>query len=99
LRKVWQRAWLPDDGASTVGAYEDGIHRISNPGGRPAISVHLYGPRVGMFDGRDYDPRRDFVCARREDDGVMPSPRRPQMYGRHGRALGIASLVIPIQTI
>jgi hypothetical protein len=74
LRKVWQRAWLPDDGASTVGAYEYGIHRISNPGGRPAISVHLYGPRVGMFDGRDYDPRRDFVCARREDDGVVASP-------------------------
>jgi predicted metal-dependent enzyme (double-stranded beta helix superfamily) len=68
LRKVWQRAWLPDDGASTVGAYEDGIHRISNPGSRPAISLHLYGPRVGVFDGRDYDPQRDFVCDRRELD-------------------------------
>jgi hypothetical protein len=75
LRKVWQRAWLPNDGASTVGAYEDGIHRIGNPGSRPAISVHLYGPRMGGFDGRDYDPTHDFVCDRREGDDMMtPSP-------------------------
>jgi hypothetical protein len=32
-----------------------------------AISVHLYGPRLGEIDGRDYDPSRDFVCDRRED--------------------------------
>ena len=73
LRKIWQRAWLPDDGVSMVGAYAEGIHRISNPGSRPAISVHLYGPRMGMFDGRDYDPRRDFVCVRHEGDDVMAS--------------------------
>lgn len=29
-----------------------------------AISLHLYGPRVGEIDGRDYDPSRDYVCDR-----------------------------------
>ena len=78
LRKVWQRAWLPEDGASTVGAYEEGIHQIGNPGSRPAISIHLYGPRMGMFDGRDYDPRRDFVCDRLEWDETTMHPGAPQ---------------------
>src|SRR5215213_5927963 len=55
LRKIWQRRLRNEDGASTVGAYEAGIHRISNTSGRPAISVHVYGPRLGVFDGRDYD--------------------------------------------
>lgn len=32
----------------------------------PAISMHLYGPRLGLLDGRDYDPSRDFVCDRLE---------------------------------
>jgi len=73
LRKLWQRPLRNQDGASTVGAYAAGIHRISNPGSRPAISVHLYGPRQGMFDGRDYDPRRDFVCARYEGDDMIAS--------------------------
>ena len=73
LRKLWQRAWLPNDGISIVGAYAEGIHRISNLGSRPAVSVHLYGPRMGMFDGRDYDPRRDFVCVRHEGDDVKAS--------------------------
>jgi hypothetical protein len=27
----------------------------------------MYGPRSGVFDGRDYDPKRDFVCDRLED--------------------------------
>lgn len=66
LRKLWQRAWSRGDGTSTVGAYENGIHRVANPSRRPAISVHLYGPRTGVFDGRDYDPSRDFVCDRLE---------------------------------
>jgi len=32
--------------------------------------VHLYGPRMGILDGRDYDPARDFVCGRLELGGV-----------------------------
>jgi len=74
LRKVWQRALRNEDGASTVGAYEAGIHRISNTSGRPAISVHVYGPRIGVFDGRDYDPKREFVCDRLEVDEVRSHP-------------------------
>lgn len=60
----WRRRLAASDRASTLGAYDAGIHRISNPGARPAISIHLYGPRVGAVDGRDYDPRRSFVCDR-----------------------------------
>jgi len=59
---------------STVGAYEDGIHRVANLGSRPALSIHLYGPRMGTFDGRDYDPTRDFVCDRLEVDELAPHP-------------------------
>ena len=68
LRKAWQRQWRQADGATTVRAYEDGIHRVRNTSSRPAVSVHLYGPRMGIFDGRDYDPTRDFVCDRLEQD-------------------------------
>jgi hypothetical protein len=50
-----------------VAPYAGGIHRIANPGPRPAISVHLYGPRMGALDGRDYDPSRDYVCDRFEE--------------------------------
>ncbi|HEU5098769.1 MAG TPA: cysteine dioxygenase family protein [Roseiflexaceae bacterium] len=74
LRKLWQRALRNQDGASTVGAYAAGIHRISNTSGRAAVSVHLYGPRVGVFDGRDYDPQREFVCDRLEADEVRAQP-------------------------
>jgi predicted metal-dependent enzyme (double-stranded beta helix superfamily) len=66
LRRMWQRSWRREDGASMVLPYEKGIHRVANPGSRPAISVHLYGPRMGILDGRDYDPARDFVCDRLE---------------------------------
>ena len=75
LRKAWQRAWRSEDGASTVLPYEQGIHRIINPNNYPAISIHLYGPRLGVFDGRDYDPTRDFVCDRIERDTAMHSYR------------------------
>lgn len=71
LRGWWRRRWSRADGASLVGAYAAGIHRVANPGHRPAISVHLYGPRMGVFDGRDYDPRRDFVCDRLEHDATL----------------------------
>ena len=67
LRKRWRRRWNDWDGASTVGAYADGIHRIANHSRRPSLSLHMYGPRMGTLDGRDYDPRRDFVCDRIEE--------------------------------
>jgi predicted metal-dependent enzyme (double-stranded beta helix superfamily) len=67
LRKAWQLSWGPDDGASTVLAGAGGIHRVGNPGEGVAVSVHLYGPRTGGIDGRDYDPSRDYVCDRTED--------------------------------
>ena len=67
LKKVWQLEWRSEDGASTVLPHEGGIHRVCNPGEEPAISVHLYGPRLGKIDGRDYDPSHDYVCDRPED--------------------------------
>lgn len=66
MKKVWRLTWGPEDGISTVLPYGGGIHRISNPTEELAISVHLYGPRLGEMDGRDYDPSRDYVCDRRE---------------------------------
>lgn len=64
LKKVWQLWWSPKDGASTVLPGDGGIHRVGNLGENPAVSVHLYGPRMGEVDGRDYDPSRDYVCDR-----------------------------------
>jgi predicted metal-dependent enzyme (double-stranded beta helix superfamily) len=64
LKKVWRLSWSPEDGASTVLPGAGGIHRIGNPGAKAAISVHLYGPRLGEVDGHDYDPSRDHVCDR-----------------------------------
>ena len=66
LKMVWQLLWSREDGASTVLPGDGGIHRVGNPGESPAISVHLYGPRIGEVDGRDYDPTRDYVCDRTE---------------------------------
>lgn len=66
LRKDWQLWWGPGDGASTVQPGDSGIHRVGNPGESPAVSVHLYGPRTGETDGRDYDPSQDYVCDRRD---------------------------------
>jgi predicted metal-dependent enzyme (double-stranded beta helix superfamily) len=67
LEKVWELMWSRGDGASSVLPHDGGIHRVGNPGDRMAISVHLYGPRLGEIDGRDYDPSRDHVCDRRDD--------------------------------
>lgn len=67
LKKAWQLWWRSKDGASTVLPDNGGIHRVGNPGDEPAVSVHLYGPRLSVVDGRDYDPSRDFVCDRTED--------------------------------
>jgi len=69
LKKIWQLSWNREDGASTILPYEGGIHRVGNPGVSTAISMHLYGPRTAEVDGRDYDPSRDYVCDRRENDG------------------------------
>jgi predicted metal-dependent enzyme (double-stranded beta helix superfamily) len=66
LKKVWQLSWNREDGVSTVLPYDEGIHRVGNPGNNTAISVHLYGPRIGDLDGRDYDASRDYVCDRTE---------------------------------
>jgi hypothetical protein len=67
LKKVGQRMWSREDGASSVLPHDGGIHRVGNPGENVAISVHLYGPRLGEVDGRDYDLSCDYVCDRRED--------------------------------
>jgi predicted metal-dependent enzyme (double-stranded beta helix superfamily) len=67
LRKTRQRMWSIEDGASSVLPHDEGIHRVGNPGNEVAISVHLYGPRLGEVDGRDYDVSCDYVCDRRED--------------------------------
>jgi predicted metal-dependent enzyme (double-stranded beta helix superfamily) len=67
LKKVWELMWSKEDGASSVLPSDGGIHRVGNPGEGMAISVHLYGPRVGKVDGRDYDPSRDYVCDRLDD--------------------------------
>lgn len=64
LKKIWTRSWGGGDGVSAVMPYDGGIHRVGNVGGEAAISVHLYGPRIGAVDGRDYDPLRDYVCDR-----------------------------------
>lgn len=74
LRKLWRQTWRRQDGASAVRPYEGGIHRVANPGSRPAISMHLYGPRLGILDGRDYDPARDFVCDRLELGSLASHP-------------------------
>jgi hypothetical protein len=64
LKKVWQLWWSSEDGASTVLPRDGGIHRVGNPSESLAISVHLYGPREGEVDGRDYDPSQNYVCDR-----------------------------------
>ena len=65
LKQAWRLSWSREDGVSTVLPYDEGIHRVGNLGGETAISVHLYGPKEGEFDGRDYDATRDYVCDRR----------------------------------
>ena len=67
LNKLWRLEWRREDGVSTVLPYERGIHRVGNTTDETAISVHLYGPRLGAIDGRDYDPSQNYVCDRPED--------------------------------
>ena len=66
LKKLWRLEWRREDWISTVVPYERGIHRLGNPTEEPAISVHLYCPRLGEIDGRDYDPSQNYVCDRPE---------------------------------
>ena len=63
LKLDWQHAMQPGDPTSTLMPYDGGIHRVSNPSNRTVLSLHLYGPS-GPIDGRDYDPRFDYVCDR-----------------------------------
>ena len=67
LKKLWRLEWRREDGISTVLPYKRGIHRVGNPTEEAAISVHLYGPRLGEIDGRDYDPSQNYLCDRPED--------------------------------
>ena len=67
LKKLWRLEWRREDGISTVLPGDEGIHRVGNPTEEPAISVHLYGPRLGEIDGRDYDPSENYVCDRPQD--------------------------------
>jgi predicted metal-dependent enzyme (double-stranded beta helix superfamily) len=67
LKQSWELTWTKEDGASTVLPYDGGIHSISNTGARTAVTVHLYGPRQEI-DGRDYDPSRDYVCDRYDEE-------------------------------
>jgi hypothetical protein len=67
LKKLWKLEWRREDGISTVLPGDEGIHRVGNPTEEPAISVHLYGPRLGEIDGRDYDPSENYVCDRPQD--------------------------------
>jgi predicted metal-dependent enzyme (double-stranded beta helix superfamily) len=83
LKKVWRLSWSREDGASTVLPYEEGIHRVGNPGAGTAVSVHLYGPRMGEVDGRDYDPSRDHVCDRRESRTVRANTIRISASAAH----------------
>jgi hypothetical protein len=66
LRMVWRRAWRRGDDISTVLPSEGGIHRVGNPTESKAISVYLYGPRIGELDDRDYDSSSAYVCDRWE---------------------------------
>ena len=63
LRRDWRAVWRPTE-QSTLLPYDGGIHQVRNAGLNTAVSLHLYGPQLGLLDGRDYDPRRDFVCDR-----------------------------------
>jgi predicted metal-dependent enzyme (double-stranded beta helix superfamily) len=76
LNELWRFEWGREDGISTVLPYEGGIHRVGNPSEEPAISVHLYGPRLGEIDGRDYDPSQDYVCDRPHGSEHISRPER-----------------------
>ena len=63
---IRRRMGSREDGASSVLPHDGSIHRVGNPGKNVAISVLLYGPRLGEVDRREYDLSCDCVCDRRE---------------------------------
>jgi predicted metal-dependent enzyme (double-stranded beta helix superfamily) len=92
LRMLWRRVWKREDRVSTLLPCEGGIHRVGNPTGSKAISVHLYGPRTRDVDGRDYDPSRDYVGDRRESDARTdrsPFARTPLCSNEWRRCLTV----------
>jgi predicted metal-dependent enzyme (double-stranded beta helix superfamily) len=72
LRLCWQRPWTREAGVSTFLPYEAGIHRLSNPAGEVAISLHIYGPRLNRPDGRDNEATCNYVCDRFAVDDEAP---------------------------
>jgi len=84
LEEAWHLTWSPRDGASTVLPGNGGIHRVGNPHGEMAVSVHLYGPRLEAVDGRDYDPSRDYVCDRLDDSAEEAAGTVLQDWPVHG---------------
>jgi predicted metal-dependent enzyme (double-stranded beta helix superfamily) len=63
LRRDWRAIWRPGQQSHLL-PYSGGIHRVANPSLGPAVSLHLYGPRLSAIDGRNYDPHTDVVCDR-----------------------------------
>src|SRR5262245_11615597 len=49
LRRAWRAGWVRGE-RSVLLPYDGGIHRVWNSQVRPAVSVHLYGPRLGEMD-------------------------------------------------
>jgi predicted metal-dependent enzyme (double-stranded beta helix superfamily) len=84
LEESWHLSWSPQNGASTVLPGNGGIHRVGNPHGETAVSVHLYGPRLEEVDGRDYDPSRDYVCDRLDDSAEETAGTVVQDWPVHG---------------
>jgi predicted metal-dependent enzyme (double-stranded beta helix superfamily) len=78
LKKAWQLQWSPQDGASTVLPGNGGIHRVGNPYEGTAVSVHVYGPRMGEVDGRDFDPSATTSATGRPDSVRQGALRRPR---------------------
>jgi hypothetical protein len=85
LEGAWRLSWRPEDGASTVLPGDGGIHRVGNRHEQTAVSVHLYGPRLGEVDGRDYDPSRDYFCDRLEDPDEEAGETVVQAWPVHRR--------------
>jgi predicted metal-dependent enzyme (double-stranded beta helix superfamily) len=86
LEEAWQLSWSPQDGASTMLPGNGGVHRVGNPHETAAVSVHLYGPRMGEVDGRDYDPSRDYVCDRMDDETDEIGASGGQEWPAHGNS-------------
>jgi len=89
LKEAWHLFWSPEDGASTVLPGNGGIHRVGNLSDETAVSVHLYGPRLEEIDGRDYEPSRDYVCDRLDEDqgDANVVPGQEVRVGQEGKGI------------